>query len=223
MAASLFIGGCEPTAPSPSPVLEIIGVDQSLSAKELRPFDTASIRQLIVSHFEKGEAVTVAVGAIREPSDKQLLIEHFDAPSAIDEYTAPSIRDKQRATAAKVRETNNRRLSTYLQRLQKEIFSDPANAVETDINGFLAKAETMLEEGTFRGEYVRRVILLTDCKQDTGNAPGDTIERRFRQSPPFTLMLVGCKDAKPFQHVNVERFQSIESLLLFLQKPSSTN
>jgi hypothetical protein len=83
--------------------------------------------------------------------------------------------------------------------------------------------ETMLGESSYRDiDYTRRVILVSDCINDTEGDANDALKPHFEHSPSFTMFLVGCKQPAAFSALKTEQFQSIDGLLLFLQKSSST-
>lgn len=211
--------GCGGEQKPTTQIVDVMGIDHSLSVKDFVLPDSSYIRRLISARTATGDTYTLAIGCIGTASDKPLLVLHVSAIPTIDASAAPSIRKRQRRAIDSIRQDNNQRIGDYLQKLQRQILDSPATATLSNINQFNRKAATLLSEPTFRGgNSIRCLTLISDCEQDSSGKAGDKLLNPFAICPDFKLYLVGCKHADVFKGITTEQFQSVESLLLYLQQ-----
>lgn len=204
-----------------TPVLEIYGIDMSMSMRNGFALpDTSYMRKVITTHIRAKEDYTIACYRIGVASDKMLLIASFPVSPPVNLAVAPSIRDKRQKQNDSIDNNNQLRISSYLRTLQRDVFDAGVNSPRSNINEFSAKASLLLQEPGFRSpNSLVHVILISDGIQDSKQSKSDTLLNPFSCIPNVTLYLIGCKYPEAFRGAKTEQFESIESMLLFLQKP----
>lgn len=215
------VTGCSEQHLPQSPVVDMWGIDNSLSYEQQKLPDTAFLRRAILTAVDGGGAYTIAIGTIGDPSDKPLAVASFPTRTEVDYSAAPSIRDRQRKAQDSIATANHRQLTSFLQSLQHDALGYAPDAAYTSINDFLRKADVISREEVFCGAH-KRLILISDGLQDSVGVKGDTIRNPFKGRQDVELLLVGCKNVQAFNGSHIQQFQSIDDLLLYLQQSSQS-
>jgi hypothetical protein len=220
--------GCIPPQPkqnsaktnaNTTPQLYVYGIDLSQTCKDFLKPNNVWFSNFIQNRLKQTNGdLIMAIGSIADATDAPIPITAFvPVPHLVDVKATQSNQNKQKAQEDSVRNFNFNLCSSWLNEVKANpIFTkyDSVLAKETDINGFLFKAQSIINNPKF-ANYEKHLVLITDGINDV---KGKHKISTSLQKANLLIHLIGTKNTKPFVKYGTVSHQSIEDFYISINK-----
>lgn len=190
--------------------LIVIADDASISTKSFPRPDTSLIRELCEAVGNTGG--TVVVYKVGNPSDQSGFRCTLQPVPDVNTDVMMEKQVEEKQAAEKIRQQNNEAIEKLLMNIQRYVFNDSIREKNTDLNGFFAKADVLLNEPQYRN-HKRFVFVISDGVQSFNNR--DKPAAYNFKSTDFNLCLCGWKTSPP-DTMEVMRFESPKGFSEFI-------
>jgi hypothetical protein len=193
--------------------LIVIGIDVSVSTKEMTKIDSGLFFELGKHLFCYANQAAVIVYPIGNPNRQSGETWKMTPFLRISENAKMSIKTKFERKNKAILAKNIEELNRFITKIQAKILKSPQNHSWTDINKTLEKMQDRMNEDTYAG-YTKILLLSTDGKHSLPNA-SPVVQHQLDKVSDLTVFLSGWEDRQDsitFRGVKVRRIENPNSL-----------